>query len=436
MTSQELTIDDFVIRSSSHTPFFGVYLASHAIYDSLCMCHASVGCKVKTQYHLVGHEGIRSAHRRMRYSQFIDEDLINGCTKQLEEEIVAWQRRQDSQLVVIDPSTPISLQAQDHTGVVKRLEEKMGVRVIFVDTRNYENDLYSGYANTIGEILRRLDWETSQTRDDEVTLIGYPFDRYEADNHANVNELRRIMKSLGFKVPAFFLAGEPFDRLKKAPRAKSHLLMPYAHSQAKVLRKLKKEYYKIGWPMSVAGTTNWIRTVGKALKVEDEKVNGLIQFELTRLKPLLELTKKKISGAAFAVFSDAPRAAGIIATLMEAGMVPKHISVLHFDLGGRKEVEEMLASDYNITLPGNITWQENATPEEIRQSNLQECQLSVGTSVERALIYAPHCAWLELGFPSNNRHYIFPSPYLGYSGAVNLLQQVNHQMESLSRWGH
>ena len=32
---EDLKLDDLVIRSSSHTPFFGVYLASHAIADAL-----------------------------------------------------------------------------------------------------------------------------------------------------------------------------------------------------------------------------------------------------------------------------------------------------------------------------------------------------------------------------------------------------------------
>ena len=84
---EDLTLDDLVIRSSSHTAFFGVYLATHAIRDGLCMCHASVGCKVKTQDHLVAHDGIMDAHNRRRYSQFIDEDLINGSRPR------SWRKR-------------------------------------------------------------------------------------------------------------------------------------------------------------------------------------------------------------------------------------------------------------------------------------------------------------------------------------------------------
>src|SRR5262249_51277981 len=137
---EELTLDDLSIRSSSHTAFFGVYLATHAIIDGLCMCHASVGCKVKTQQHLAVHDGIQESHSRRRYSQFIDEDLINGSTAQLEEEIIAWSRRQKPGLVVIDGSTPISLQAQSLAGVIRRMEAQTGAHVVHVAARTYESD--------------------------------------------------------------------------------------------------------------------------------------------------------------------------------------------------------------------------------------------------------------------------------------------------------
>lgn len=429
MPKDALTIDDLVIRSSSYTPFFGIYLAAHAISDSLCMCHASVGCKVKTQRHLVRHDGIRSAHRRMRYSQFIDEDLISGSTEQLEDEIGAWQRRQDSQVVLIDPSTPINLQGQDFASLTARLEEKLGVNVVFVDARNYDRDFYSGYASAIGALLGSLDFAATP-REDEVSLIGYPFDRYEADNHANVSELRRLIRLLGFNAPAVFLAGEPFAQLQLAGRAHCHLLTPYAHSQAKVLRRLKQPHHRVGWPMSVAGTVRWLTQIADLLGVSSKRLEAAIQREMERVKPLLELMRDKLRGRGFAVFADAPRAAGVVSTLMEAGMVPRHISVLHFDLGGRERVEETLASEYDIALPEGVTWQENATPEEIQRFQIRDCSLIVGTSIERELVQAPRSAWLELGFPSCNQHYVFPSPYLGFSGAMKLLEQASHIVEN------
>lgn len=455
----ELTLDDLVIRSSSHTPFFGVYLATHGIEDALCMCHASVGCKVKTQYHLVDHDGIADAHNRRRYSQFIDEDLINGSTEQLEDEIRAWQARRNAQVVVIDGSTPISLQAQSMKPVIKRMEEATGVDVVHVDARNYEDDLYKGWAQTIGALLQRQRWDDAEQAEDEVSVLGYPFDRYEQDNIANVAEIRRLLWGLGLKAPAIGFAGEPYAAFQKVVHARSHILLPYAHSQAKVLRKLKQDKIKTGLPMSLGGTKAWLRQVGAHLGVADSKVDKLIRHETGRIKQRFELAHRKLRGRRFAVFAEAPRAAGIVATLMEAGMVPVTIGVLHFSLGGRAEVEEILRDHHGLEVPDFVRWLENPTPMQLRaltersrgkapdrrddnqdddqedrdreredgppvEVGFEHADVAIGTAIEREELADAHVPWVEMGYPSENEHALFSSPWIGFNGVLCTLQKV------------
>ena len=419
---EELTLDDLVIRSSSHTSFFGVYLATHAIVDALCMCHASVGCKVKTQHHLVHHDGVKDAHSRMRYSQFIDEDLINGSTAQLEEEILAWYRRQKPGIIVIDGSTPISLQAQSMAGVIARMEAQTGAHVVHVAARNYESDYLGGYAETIGTILRRLEWEQGQRRADEVTVIGHVFDRYEPDQVGNVSELRRLLLRLGFKAVAVFMSGETYPHLKQAVNARSHLVLPHAKSQSNVLKTLGQDHCETGLPMSIGGTKAWLRRVGAHLHVEP-KAHALIEHELARLKPLEELARRRLAGKRFAVFADAPRAAGVTATLMEAGMIPGLIGTLHF-CGGKAEVVEDLRAHYEVELPSDVEWLENPTPEAVRKAPVEGCDVGIGTTIERELLQKRCPTWIEFGFPSEDRHYLFPAPHLGFNGTLRLWEQT------------
>jgi len=455
----ELTLDDLVIKASSHTPFFGVYLASHGIIDSMCMCHASVGCKVKTQYHLVDHDGIEDAHNRRRYSQFIDEDLIQGSTDQLEDEIRAWQARRNSQLVIIDGSTPISLQAQPMKPVIKRMEEVTGVDVVHVDTRNYDDDLYAGWAQTIGTLLRRQEWpDESDANADEVSVLGYPFDRYESDNTANVAEIRRLLWALGFKAKAIAFAGERYEDFQQVVDARSHILLPYAHSQAKVLRKLKRTQLKTGLPMSLAGTKSWLTAVGEHLGVSEARVQAVISRETQRIKRSFELAHRKLRGKKFAVFAEAPRAAGLIATMMEVGMVPVTVGVLHFSLGGRDAVQKALREHHGIELPGFVKWVEDPTPAQVialgkaassrpregrKEANdlcsehegapdvvgFEHADVAIGTTIEREHLAAANVPWVEFGFPSENHHCLFPSPWLGFNGALHVLQRVMEALE-------
>ncbi len=458
----DLKLEDLVIRSSSHTPFFGIYLATHGIADGLCMCHASVGCKVKTQYHLVDHDGIADAHNRRRYSQFIDEDLIQGSTEQLEDEIRAWQARRNAQVVIIDGSTPVSLQAQSMKPVIKRMEKATGVHVVHVDSRNYEDDLYTGWAQTIGALLRRQQWpEDGAVREDEVSVLGYPYDRYEQDNQANIAELRRLLWGLGLKAQAIGFAGEDYAAFQQVVHARTHILLPYAHSQAKVLRKLKRDRLKTGLPMSLGGTKRWLQQVGDHIGVPQSRIDKLIKHETGRIKQLFELAHRRLRGRRFAVFAEAPRAAGIAATLIEAGMVPVTIGVLHFSLGGRQAVEKILRDHHGVEVPDFVRWLEDPTPHELRALTAharaagprqgqgrderrdepreeappqtvgyEHADVAIGTTIERELLADGETPWVEMGFPSENHHCLFPSPWLGFNGVLHTLQRV---MEALER---
>ncbi len=452
-TLATLSLDDLVIRGSSHTPFFGVYLATQAIADALCMCHASVGCKVKTQLHLVDHDGVQEAHRRRRYSQFIDEDLINGSTAQLEDEIVAWQARQQSGVVIIDGSTPISLQAQSMKPVIQRMEAATGVPVVHVDARNYEADLWQGYSATQAALIKRLDWagarERGEVRDDEVALYGYPFDRYEPDHTATVAELRRLLWALGFKAKAVWFAGEPFSAAAEAVHARHHVLLPWARRDvARALKKAGHKPVRTHAPAGVEGTLRWLREVGAALGVDEARVAKVIEHETTRTKALFELARRQLRGRRFAIFAEAPRAAAVLATLRDVGATPVVLGVSHFSLGGAETVAQSLEAHYGHTLDDHVALLEDPTPGALAalgrerddalqpgappvprpapgtRADLRHAEVALGSTIERDQVASATLPWVEVGFPSERSHFLYPAPWLGLNGALRTLERV------------
>lgn len=451
MSGHELTLADLEIRASSHTPFFGIYLATHAISDGLCMCHASVGCKVKTELHLCEHDGVADAHNRRRYSQFIDEDLIQGSTEQLEAEIVAWQRRQNSQVVVIDGSTPISLQGQSMKPVIRRMEEATGVKVVHVDARNYEQDLWQGYSATMATLLREVPW-SEEPAADEVALVGYPFDRYEPDHRATVHELRRLLWGLGLKAKAVWFAGEPFSTLMETANASRVLLLPWAQKDVKrTLRKAPRPVTKLGLPAGLAGTTQWLRQVGQACDIPEERVERVIQAEVERAKPLLEMARRRLRGRRFAAFGEVPRLAATVASLMEAGMTPTVVGISPGSLGDERRLRETLSRDHGVDLPDHVRCLYDPTPAELsalgrqralgpaprpgpgEKADLRHAEIALGPTVEREQIAADDLPWVECGFPSERQHAFTATPWLGLDGALGLYQRVAVALDLFTR---
>lgn len=448
----DLTLDDLIIRASSHTPFFGIYLASHAILDAMCMCHASVGCKVKTQEHLVRHDGVQDAHNRRRYSQLIDEDLIQGSTAQLEDEIAAFARRLHSQVVVIDCSTPLSLQVQPLQAVVERSRERTGVDVVHVQARNYQDDLWGGYAATAATLfLRQFEKAAAQgplpkPKADEVSVLGLPFDRYEGDSTGNVAEVRRMLWGLGLKAKAVFFAGEPYATLGEAVHAGHHLALPWLKPALPSLRTASARTAGVtlaeplGVPMGFSGTRQWLLQVAQLTGVDARRAQAFVDAELQAAKPLAELARRSLQGRRFAAFAEAPRLAGLVALLQELGMVPAVLGVSHFRLGGRREVEALLSGPLQQALPQEVVWLEDPTPHAVaelahagpldpqmdprKQRPLAGADIVLCSSVEAVQLQAWQGPLVEFGFPSENRHFLLPAPWMGFRGALRLAEQV------------
>ena len=442
---ESLRLDDLLIRSSSHTPFFGIFLATHAIPDALCMWHASVGCKVKTQKHLVDHDGIENAHNRGRYSQFIDEDLIQGSTQQLEDEVAAFAQRLRCKLVVIDCTTPISLQGQPMRPVVERLRERTGSDVVHVDARNYDEDLYGGYAAMTATLFARQferfglteDGSPVATEGDEVTVLGLPFDRHEGDCLGNVAEIRRLLWGLGKKAKSVYLSGEPYASLADTVHASAHLMLPWSQPAVRSLQKTCKQWQrplvKTPVPMGFAGTAAWLRYVGAALSVPTAKVEQFIERELKGIKPQADLARKLLQGRSFSVFAEAPRLVGIVALLTELGMVPHVLGVMHFQLGKVAEAKAHLLADHNLTLPEQVQWLDDPAPHTLRelahsdqgkQAPIGHSHVVLGTTVERDLLAAAGVPFVEIGFPSETAHFLTLQGWMGIKGALYLAERV------------
>ena len=135
--------------------------------------------------------------------------------------------------------------------------------------------------------------DAAAIEDDQLCIVGYPFDRYEQEHFANVAELRRMLGHLGVKADSVFFSGEPWSQLVRARHARAFAVLPHAHQEAKVLRRAKVPFEKVGLPMGVGGTTRWLKAVGALMGVPDKRIRAYVKHELARIKPLAELARRQ-----------------------------------------------------------------------------------------------------------------------------------------------
>jgi nitrogenase molybdenum-iron protein alpha/beta subunit len=181
--------------------------------------------------------------------------------------------------------------------------------------------------------------------------------------------------------------------------------------------------------MSVTGTSRFLRQIGQTLGLPRKRVEAAIGRELGRLKRGAELARRQLAGRRFAVFADAPRAAGVVASLTEVGAVPALIGVLYARFGDRTDVVQRLEAHHEVELPESVRWLADPDARTLQELDWRQFDVVVGTTWQGEWLADEPTPFVEFGFPSEQRHFVFPAPYLGYSGFARFVEQVMHATE-------
>jgi nitrogenase molybdenum-iron protein alpha/beta subunit len=194
----EATLEDFSLAPVAHTGLFGVFLGVHAIEDGLCVLHAGVGCKSKTQARLVHHDLGRESHTRVGWTELSEEELIRDPGERLPQAIAELFDRRKPRVIVLIASTAVEYSGVDLTALAERAKLVLGCPVIHIPGVSAMPDFQHGYAAVIRAMLSVTDWTAPPV--DRVSLVGYLFHRHELEQAANLAELKRLVGALGARL--------------------------------------------------------------------------------------------------------------------------------------------------------------------------------------------------------------------------------------------
>ncbi len=401
----------------------------HAIDDALHVLHTGVGCKGKTQRQLVEHDLAREAHTQVGWTELKDEDLIRDVARQLEVSATELWRRRKAGSLVITASAAVELTSTDLAAAAANLEERLGVPVLFLPEMATAADLYQGFGAVVRAFVDRVSWSEPPADEMVVSPVGYFMHRYEQEHAANLAELRRLLEGLGARMGPTFLSGEGTEALARAHAARLLLRLPYAGMTVRELEETSsRAVCAAGLPIGVRATGQWLRRVGAALGVGSSRVKRLLEGRERRLAPRLELARRRLEGRRVAICADTPLAAGWLLLAQELGMEVALLVLLDRSLGGRVELLAQLDAAGGELDPWTRV---------VESPSLRELRTLAGSSGEKValdLVVRPDLslagtAWttlptVEIGFPSSHKHFVYPLPELGFTGALALAQRL------------
>ncbi len=287
------------------------------------------------------------------------------------------------------------------------------------------DDWLDGYAHTLLALAKGLPLPKARRRPRAVAIVGYLHDRGERDHAANITELRRMLAGIGLELASVWLSGTKRSGLSDAAGAAAVLSLPYGREAAACLAaRLGVPTVECGLPLGLGACADWLKTVGGALGRKAE-AEAFAEAELARLMPRLEWAVEELFLHARAAFTGDPVLIRPLARLLS-------------EVGGRLTAAIAMAGAHHRRELGS--WDDLPFP--VAQAPDQEDHQKIlrgllqGEDRLDCLIGTFHrrgpggdgARTVELGFPSYHSHAFHDRPYLGFEGALCLLDRIAEEL--------
>lgn len=330
--------------------------------------------------------------------------------------------RQSGAMLLAYPSAVASMVGVDYDSIYRTVKERMGMPVVTIRPVEALGDWCSGYAQVMEAVAEHIVLPEVSPRDDAVAVVGYLWDRNEADHEANVAELARMLAGAGLELVSTWFSGRPTTELSRVAEASLIVALPHAGRSAEMLAaRTGAKVIHTGLPLGLSASAEWIRTVASALDAPAAPLSSRAEAWLTAELPgyyrkLRKAVSRWFVNREFLVCTESHLAAAVTRMLREMGGVVRLVALS----GPAVEVDPGL-SGIALHAPSlRELWLETKRITEAAQ------RLPVLIANEQAVgsIATLAVGGVFLGFQSPGMHHLFDAPFLGLKGTLCLTDRI------------
>ncbi len=414
-------IDDFALNICQ--PYStGVYIAANAIPDSYAVIDAP-DCALNKATYISGNHDLNSS---LLSDSGFDRIVPTGYSvrtiplpreEQLKKLLREVASRNDCGAILLSSLPMADITGVQYDAIIRSVAGDIGKPIVTVRRKLIDDDWLRGYSDTLEEIAKIIDLDSSIPPDpNNVAIVGYLMDRNEEDHAGNIRELRRLLEGIGLNLVSIWLSGVNYESLKTAGSAGTIIALPHGEkAAARIAARTGVKLVSAGIPFGLGGTERWLRTVAEATDCSQE-ANDFIEAELRVHVPKLEwIVPKLFSGGRFAFLGD-PHMIGPFAELIR-------------ELGGETVLAAgmgTLPSDAALDIP--VLMSNPRIPDLMREIESAEAKkplnLFVANSIFRKFAEIDGSRAIEFGFPSPFHHALYDSPFLGFRGCMSFIGRM------------
>ena len=439
------TLEEYSLKSMHLAKMTGIMMGVHAIKDAFLLMHTGVGCKYKTAAQLSQHDWATHPNKKEGWTQVGDRAVIKGSSGRIAPFARSWAERRDPGFMAVVSAVFLELTGEDFSDAVRKTEaDDFPCPMAFLGTGGAAGDFYQGYAAMQLAVAKKLNWKVApeDRRQGEVGILGHMFTRYEADQRADLAQMKSLMRGLGLTMGPCIFSGSNYEGLTSIGGAEHLIQLPYAKPAAKKLKRAtKRDLHSMHLPIGIAGTSRWVRELAAATGVPQGRAEAFIRKHESKTRDQVGKLKDRYAGVPVGIVAETPLAAGLTSMLTEFGFRPMFIGLRDDSLGQRELFDEWLEKD-GVKLPEGAEVVNRPSLRLLREellSRIERGQLMgfLGSSTDTQLLQGSSLLLnkrpfiLQVGFPSTRYHVTYSIPTYGYGGVMAMGQRILDQILSV-----
>jgi nitrogenase molybdenum-iron protein beta chain len=256
----------------------------HALPRTITIIHGSAGCGGNINMALNAGAGYLGGGycggSALPSSNVVEQDVVFGGEGRLREQIESTLEIVDGDLYVVVTGCMVDMIGDDTVSIANEFA-RTGKPVIGIPTPSFKGNAFTGYELILKGLIAKYIAKQEKKDKRTVNLFGI-VPAQDVFWKGNLRELKGLLEKLGLRVNTFFGEGETLDNIRDAGGAALNIV---ASNNAGIeSAEFFEEFHGIPFlvtpfPIGALAGEEFLRTVGKALSLETDKVEKLIAGE-------------------------------------------------------------------------------------------------------------------------------------------------------------
>lgn len=404
-----------------------------AAIDHVCpILHSGPGCCMQTTAAEQGQSGHKHAcfvsGVSLPSSNMLEKEVVFGGENKLRTTIQGAVDIIDADAYFVLTGCTAGIIGDDIESVTEEFKAK-GNKVFAIDTPGFAGDSNLGYETVWNTFIDKVIAAPERKQENLVNIFGIvPY--HDPFWSGTLEEIERILSKLGLKVNTFFTRHQGIDVVEHCAEAALNIIVNpwlFKGPAAKFEQKFGVPSIRFPFfPIGATDTTQFVREVAAALKLDDALVERVIKEEEDYVYSYLAQSIGALSWKRFAVAGDAASAIAITRYLANDYSFTPVLVIITEPIFRPEDKERIIQniSRLEYAAPPKVVFASDQWDiNQAIRNEQEEITLLIGSTNEKEVALEKGIQFLNATFPMNER-LVFNRTYCGYRGSLTFTEDL------------